>query len=118
MCASCSAFPSRWCSWPLSLSTTGRALPSPSAIFWLWIFAGAFTQIFGTALMLMTMTERSFVVSIAYLKTEPIQVAAMGLVFLGDPLRLPTIAAILVATAGVAVISWKPGASGGWQPAP
>ena len=37
-----------------------------------------------TALMLAAMGERSFVVTIAYIKTEPIQVALFGLVFLGD----------------------------------
>ena len=32
------------------------------------------------------MSDRSFVVTIAYIKTEPIQVALFGLIFLGDPL--------------------------------
>ena len=45
---------------------------------------GAVTQIGGTALMLLTMERRSFVVTIAYLKTEPVLVALMGLLFLGD----------------------------------
>ena len=31
------------------------------------------------------MSERSFVVTIAYIKTEPMQVALFGLIFLGDP---------------------------------
>ena len=35
--------------------------------------------------MLAAMGERSFVVTIAYIKTEPIQVAIFGLIFLGDP---------------------------------
>src|ERR1700745_2312524 len=41
------------------------ALPRPAPLFWLWIVSGALTQIVGTALMLMTMTERSFVVTVA-----------------------------------------------------
>ncbi len=36
--------------------------------------------------MLAAMDERSFVVTIAYIKTEPVQVALFGLIFLGDAL--------------------------------
>jgi drug/metabolite transporter (DMT)-like permease len=79
---------------------------------------GALTQIGGTALMLMTMEQRSFVVTIAYLKTEPVLVALMGLVFLHDILTLPMGLAILVAMAGVALISVTPQAlTGGLRPA-
>ena len=53
--------------------------------------------------MLAAMSDRSFVVTIAYIKTEPIQVALFGLIFLGDPVTLAMVAAILVATAGVVV---------------
>ena len=42
---------------------------------------GALSQIAATALMLMAMGERPFVVTIAYIKTEPIQVAIFGLFF-------------------------------------
>ena len=78
-------------------------------MFWLWIVSGALTQIGGTALMLMTMTERSFVVTVAYLKTEPLFVAVLGLVFLHDPLTPGMVAAILIATAGVVLISLRAG---------
>ena len=44
--------------------------------------AGA--QIAATALMLAAMNDRSFVVTIAYIKTEPVQAALFGLIFLGD----------------------------------
>jgi drug/metabolite transporter (DMT)-like permease len=75
------------------------------------------TQFAATALMLLAMGERSFVVTIAYIKTEPIHVALFGLVLLGDPITLPMAIAILVATVGVIVISIKPGASpGGIKP--
>ena len=79
---------------------------------------GALTQIGGTALMLMTMEQRSFVVTIAYLKTEPVLVALMGLLFLRDPLTPAMALAILIAMAGVALISVKPEAlTGGMKPA-
>jgi drug/metabolite transporter (DMT)-like permease len=87
-----------------------RPLPMPPLAFWPWIIAGAVTQIAATALMLAAMGERSFVVAIAYIKTEPIQVALFGLVLLGDAVTAPIAIAILVATAGVIVMSLKPGA--------
>jgi drug/metabolite transporter (DMT)-like permease len=89
---------------------TGLPLPVPPNVFWLWVIWGAFAQIAATALMLAAMGERSFVVAIAYIKTEPVQVALFGLIVLGDRLTLPIAAAILIATAGVIVVSLKPGA--------
>ena len=62
--------------------------------------------------MLMAMNERSFVVTIAYIKTEPIQVAIFGLIFLGDAVTWPMMSAILVATAGVIVMSTQAGRHG------
>ncbi len=92
---------------------SGRLPPTPPAVFWPWVLAGALTQIAATALMLMTMEHRSFVVSIAYIKTEPIMVAILGYVFLSDALSIPIVCAILIATLGVVLISWRPGESGG-----
>jgi drug/metabolite transporter (DMT)-like permease len=92
------------------LLATGSALPRPGLAFWPWVLAGAFTQIAATALMLSAMGERSFVVAYAYIKTEPVQVALFGLIFLGDSVTPLAAAAILIATAGVIVISLKPGA--------
>ena len=87
------------------LAATGAPLPRPGASFWPWVIAGAFTQMLATALMLAAMAGRSFVVTIAYIKTEPIQVAIFGLIFLGDAVTWPMMLAICVATAGVIVMS-------------
>jgi drug/metabolite transporter (DMT)-like permease len=87
---------------------TGTPLPRPGWIFWPWAILGAGAQVAATALMLAAMGERSFVVTIAYIKTEPIQVAVFGLVFLGDIVTLPMMAAIVVATAGVVIMSTSP----------
>ena len=97
---------------------TGHALPRPGLNFWPWILDGALAQIAATALMLAAMGERSFVVTIAYIKTEPVQVALFGLIFLGDTLSLGMVIAILIATAGVLVMSLKPGgvANASWKP--
>ena len=94
----------------------GAAPPAPGAIFWPWVLAGALLQIAATALMLAAMGERSFVVAIAYIKTEPVQVALFGLIFLGDHVTPAMAAAILIATAGVVVMSLK-GAAGAVRPA-
>ncbi len=99
------------------LAVTGAPLPHPGFYFWPWVIAGAFIQIAATGLMLAAMGERSFVVTIAYIKTEPIQVAIFGFIFLGDKVTLPMAAAIVVATSGVIVMSTKPGGMiGGVKP--
>jgi drug/metabolite transporter (DMT)-like permease len=89
----------------------GRGLPQIPLVYWPWLVVGSVTQILATALMLAAMGERSFVVAYAYIKTEPVQVALFGLVFLGDRLTLPMAIAIVIATAGVVFMSLKPGAS-------
>jgi drug/metabolite transporter (DMT)-like permease len=91
------------------IAASGLALPHPTALFWAWNIVGALAQIFATALMLAAMGERSFVVTIAYTKTEAIQVALFGLIFLGERVTPPLATAILLATAGVMVMSWRPG---------
>src|SRR4029077_11731232 len=87
----------------------GKGLPRPPASFWPWVVAGALTQIGATALMLAAMNDRSFVVVYAYIKTEPVQVALFGLIFLGDVVTPAMAAAILTATAGVIIMAIKPG---------
>jgi len=100
------------------LIVSGLPLPHPNLMFWPWIAVGFLAQIAATALMLATMNDRSFVVTIAYIKTEPVQVALFGFVLLGDKVTPLLALAILVATAGVVVMSLKPGAvaAGGVRP--
>ena len=105
----------------LALLGTGGMLPRPTLSFWPWLLDGALAQIAATALMLAAMEERSFVVAIAYIKTEPVQVALFGLVFLGDAVTPMMATAIVIATAGVIVMSRKGGglggaSRGGWRP--
>lgn len=89
------------------LAVTRQPLPAFNTDFALWTLMGALTQIGGTALMLMTMERRSFVVSVAYLKTEPVLVALMGLTLLHDPLTPMMALAIGLAMAGVIIVSVK-----------
>ncbi|MBM6593523.1 DMT family transporter [Microvirga pudoricolor] len=98
---------------------TGERIPGPSGAFLISVAAGAAVQILATALMLAAMRERAFSVVTAYTKTEPVQVALFGLVLLGDTLTPMIGLAILIATAGVVLMSVKPGtnlASAGWKP--
>src|SRR5262245_62194521 len=95
---------------------SGATLPRPGAVFWPWVLDGALAQIAATALMLAAMNDRSVVVTITYIKTEPVQVALFGFVLLGDVVTLPMAIAILIATAGVIVMSLKPGMPGGLRP--
>jgi len=91
------------------VAATGDGVPWPTAAFWPWLLLGALSQILGTGLMLLAMNDSSFVVTTAYLKTEAIQTAIFGFVFLGDHLTVLKVVAILIATAGVIIAALRPG---------
>lgn len=105
----------------LFLAIVNWAVPGPApkvqSTFLLWSLFGAVAQICATALMLAAMKDRSFVVTTAYMKTEPVLVALVGVFLLGDHLALTAWAAIVVATAGIVLMSWKPGAENALRPA-
>jgi drug/metabolite transporter (DMT)-like permease len=100
----------------VAMAALAQPVPTTSLLFWVWAIGAALAQIAATALMLAAMTERSFVVVYAYIKTEPVQAALFGLVFLGDHLTPVLAAAILIATVGVVVMALKPGAAFGLRP--
>src|ERR1700735_4679030 len=91
------------------LIATGDHVPWPTSAFWPWLLLGALSQILAPGLMLLAMNDRSFVVTTAYLKTEAIQTAIFGFVFLGDHLTALKVIAILIATIGVIVTALRPG---------
>lgn len=91
------------------VAATGWSVPAPNGRFLLFVLSGSVTQILATVLMLAAMRERSFAVTTAYLKTEPVQVAVFGVAVLGDHLSLLAAVAILVATSGVMLMAVKPG---------
>src|SRR3954449_6558155 len=96
------------------IAATGDRIPWPVAAFWPWLLLGALSQIVATGLMLLAMNDRSFVVTTAYLKTEAIQTAIFGFVFLGDHLTFLKVVAILIATAGVIITALRPGGEKGF----
>jgi drug/metabolite transporter (DMT)-like permease len=90
----------------------------------LWIAGGVVSQALATALMLLGMRTRSFVVMTAYTKIEPLVIAMFGAAFLGERLGWSAISAIVVATLGVTIISWPAAQTKGdesaardWRPA-
>lgn len=98
---------------------SGNDIPALSTPMLAFTLIGALAQIIATALMLMTMKERSFSVTTAYTKTEPVQVALFGVAVLGDPLHFIAGMAILAATIGVILLATKPtdpGLRGGIRP--
>jgi len=92
--------------------TTGEAIPTPAVRTLAFVGIGAIAQIAATALMLRVMASQSFAVTTAWIETEPVMVALIAAAVLGDPLTLPALIAIMLATAGVLVITVKPGVAG------
>jgi drug/metabolite transporter (DMT)-like permease len=93
----------------LACLIAGMAPPAMNGTVFLWCLGGALAQILATGLMLATMKERSFAVTTAYTKTEPVQAAAFAALALGDPLSPLKLAAVVAATSGVLLISFRKG---------
>jgi drug/metabolite transporter (DMT)-like permease len=87
------------------VAISGEPIPSITPLFVFWVTEGGVAQILATALLLRVMHERNFAVGVAYSKTELVQVAVFAAVFLGDETTLLTAIAIVLATAGVLMLS-------------
>ncbi len=91
-------------------------LPAPGLREIGWAAVGALMQTLATGLMLLAMRDRSFVVTIAFTKTEPIIIALLSIAILGEIPSLMTTLAIIVATAGVLLMSLPPRRQGAQRP--
>jgi drug/metabolite transporter (DMT)-like permease len=87
------------------LAATGLNAPPLSLDNLGWTAVGAFAQVIATAMMLAAMRTKSFVVAVAYTKTEPAQIAFFALVVLNEPPTPRLVAAIAIAMIGVALMS-------------
>ena len=88
----------------------GKAsFPPVDAVALGWAALGAMAQIAGTALMLLLMRDRAFGVATAYVKTEPVVVALLGVILLHDVLPALSWVAIGVVTLGVLTASTRVG---------
>ena len=87
------------------MGITGARLAAPNTAFFGWVALGAVSQILATACLLRAMQERGFVLGVAYSKTEILQVAAFGALFIDDSLGAAGLIAVVVATCGVLALS-------------
>lgn len=94
------------------MAVKGAAVPAMSAGYMLWVVIAAVAQILATALLLAALGRRNFPVGVALSKTEIVQAALFGLLFLGDRPSLWAMAAIVIATFGVVAIVLKGGGGG------
>src|SRR4051794_27772654 len=88
----------------IAIAGAGK-LPPVTPPFLGWILVASQSQIAATALLLRVMQERNFALGVAYAKTELLQIAVLGLVLLGDRITVYSVAAIVVASAGVILVS-------------
>lgn len=84
------------------------ALPHFSAAYLAWITLGAVFQVAATAALLLAMKERNFAVAVTLSKTEILQVALFGAVFLHELPTALALAAMVIATVGVLLLSLPP----------
>ena len=96
--------------WLFGVESVGHApFPHASFTFVAWLLMGCVTQIGATALLLRTMQERNFALGVAYSKSEVLQVAVFGLLFLRDPITFGAALAVAAGTLGVFLLSpgWR-----------
>jgi drug/metabolite transporter (DMT)-like permease len=91
----------------------GFELPRASVAFVGWVVGGAVAQILATAALLRVMADRNFALGVAYSKTEILQVALFGFLFLGDPIVAGLALAVACGTAGVLFLA--PATDRGWR---
>ncbi|MDP2086170.1 MAG: DMT family transporter [Gemmobacter sp.] len=96
----------------LLLKVQGVGLPAIAPSFWAVAAGGGLAQIIATFCTVALFSERSFAVGIAFTKTEAIQVAGFSALLLAEPVSAMGLAAIMVGTVGVVVLS-RP--AGGWR---
>ncbi|MBO9669388.1 MAG: DMT family transporter [Sphingobium sp.] len=94
--------------WLVAWTLIGGPMPRFTQAATGYALLGAVTQIAATALMLVAMTQRAFGVAYAYIKTEPVLVALFGVLLLGDHLTALAWLGIVIATAGILVVSVDP----------
>ena len=87
------------------MAATGLGAPRLTALNLAWTAFGAVSQVTATAMMLAAMRTKSFVVAVAYTKTEAAQIALFGLIALNDPPTAALIAAVALATIGVVLMA-------------
>ena len=88
-----------------ALPATAAPVPQFHAGYFFWLAVGALGQLAATAFMLVAMKQRNFVIGVAYSKTDALQVALFGSLFLRELPGWATLLAMALATAGVIMLS-------------
>ena len=92
--------------WLWAVAAIGELeLPRASLAFAVWVALGALAQILATAALLRVMADRNFALGVAYSKTEILQVAVFGFLFLGDPIAAGLALAVGCGTLGVLLLA-------------
>jgi len=100
-----------------ALPVTAGPVPQFTAAYAGWLLLGAVSQLAATAVMLLAMKQRNFVIGVAYSKTDALQVAVFASIFLHELPGWATMLAIGLATAGVVMLSMpqrRPGEALSW----
>jgi len=84
---------------------TDLSVPRINLQFLLIVTSGGLAQIIGTALLVSLFDKRNFAVGTTYSKTETVQAAVFGIIFLGDAISFFAAIGILVSLVGVILIS-------------
>ncbi|MGV3569825.1 MAG: EamA family transporter [Ramlibacter sp.] len=88
-----------------ALPATGAPVPGFGAAYFGWLMVGALGQLAATACLLVAMKQRNFVIGVAYSKTDALQVALFGTLFLAELPGWVTLLAMALATSGVLLLS-------------
>ena len=75
------------------------------AIFYVYCFGAAIAQIMGTLCLVELFSRRNFVIGIAYMKTDTIQVAILAAIFLSESIPTLGIVAIFMAVTGLILLT-------------
>ena len=84
---------------------TDLPVPNLNPRFVTIVMIGGLAQISGTALLVSLFDKRNFAVGTTYSKTETVQAAIFGMIFLGERVSFNAAVGILVSLAGVIAIS-------------
>jgi drug/metabolite transporter (DMT)-like permease len=88
-----------------AMPATAAPIPPFNFHYFAWLTMGALGQLAATACLLAAMKQRNFVVGVGYSKTDALQVALFGTLFLGELPGWLVMVAIALATAGVVMLS-------------
>ena len=98
-------FAAAWLLCAYQFTGTPLACPPFTVAYATWLLLGAGAQLVATACLLMAMKQRNFIIGVTFSKTEVLQVGIFATLFLQEFPSLLSGIAMVVATAGVVLLS-------------